>query len=118
VETTDTRSVRSQYPEEVEREPIACQLNVDDVVGRADEWRSFVTSRVIEVNRDERSIRLRLEDSERAILVAMDLTRREKACCPFLDFRFVPLPEAIWLEIEAPEGAGAVLDALVDLTRS
>ena len=100
------------------RVPIACSLSHEDAGVRVDEWRQFVNRRVVEVARSERSARLRLEDGSDALLVATDLARREKACCPFFDFRLEILPEAIWLEVEAPLEAAAILDRLVDLGRS
>ena len=71
--------------------------------------------RVVEVARSEGSARLRLEAGDDGLLVAADLARREKACCPFFEFRLVLYPEAVWLEVEAPGDAAAILDGLVDL---
>jgi hypothetical protein len=73
---------------------------------------------VLEVARGEHSARLRLEDGSDALLAATDLARREKACCSFFDFRLEILAEAIWLEVEAPPGAAAILDGIVDLRSS
>jgi hypothetical protein len=101
----------------VARVPIACSLTAGEADTRVEEWRRFVTRRVVEVARSNESVRLRLEDGNDALLLATDLARREKVCCPFFDFRLVLLPEAVWLEVEAPEEAAAVLDGLVDLGR-
>jgi MerR family copper efflux transcriptional regulator len=100
------------------RVPIACSLTADDADVREDEWQQFLRYRVVEVVRSARSARLRLQDGDDSLLVATDLARREKACCPFFEFRLVLLPEAVWLEVEAPDEAVAILDALVDLRRS
>ena len=97
--------------------PIACSLTADDAGARVEEWRHFLNHRVVEIARGEGSARLRLEDGEDTLLVAADLARREKACCPFFEFRLVLLPEAAWLEVEAPDDAAAMLDGLVDLHR-
>lgn len=77
-----------------------------------------MSRRVVEIARSEGSVRLRLEDSDEALLLATDLARREKTCCAFFEFRLVPLPEAVWLEVEAPDEAAAILDELVNLRRN
>lgn len=100
------------------RIPIACSLAADHAGARIEEWRQFVSRRVVEIARSEGSVRLRLEDSDEALLLATDLARREKTCCAFFEFRLVPLPEAVWLEVEAPDEAAAILDELVNLRRN
>lgn len=100
------------------RVPIACALNVDTADARVEEWRRFLDARVVEVERLETAARLRLEGCEETTLVAIDLARREKACCPFFEFRLLLLPDSIWLEIEAPDEAASVLDGLVNLRQS
>ena len=54
--------------------------------------------------------RLRLVDGDEVLAAAADLARREKACCGFFSFRLEPLPEELWLEVEVPPDAAAVLD--------
>ncbi len=97
------------------RIPIACTLTADDTTTRVDEWRQFLNSNVVEVIRTDTSVRLRLEEGGDAILAGVDLSRREKSCCAFFEFRLVPLPDAVWLEIDAPPEAAAVLDGLANL---
>ena len=94
---------------------IACELTADDAEARIEEWRQFLDGRVVEVVRTDRSARLRLVDGDETTLVASDLARREKLCCPFFEFRLVHLPEATWLEVEVPAESAAVLDGLVNL---
>jgi MerR family transcriptional regulator, copper efflux regulator len=108
---------RDKYPLTVAHVPFTCSLMADDATTRVEEWRQFVKQRVVEVDRGERSARLRIEDGEDALVTAARLARSEKACCPFLEFRLILLAEAIWLEIDAPEEAAAILDGLVDLQR-
>ena len=97
------------------RVPIACSLSAGSAGARVDEWRQFLNLRVVEITRSTRSARLRLEDSEDALLAATDLARREKACCSFFEFRLELRPEAVWLEVEAPGEAASILDGLVNL---
>lgn len=95
--------------------PIACELTADDADARLEEWRQFLAGRVVEVKRSDRRARLRLVDGDEAIVVATDLARREKTCCPFFEFRLVPAPEATWLEVQVPAESAAVLEGLVSL---
>ncbi len=97
------------------RAPIVCALSADDAGTRVDEWRQLLNEHVAAVERRGQLARFRLNDSDDALLAAVDLARREKACCPFFELRLVPLPETVWLEVEAPESATAVLDELVSL---
>jgi MerR family copper efflux transcriptional regulator len=99
----------------VVRIPIACSLAADDAGARVEEWRQFVSRRVVEIARNDGSARLRLEGGDDALLAATDLARREKACCPFFDFRLLLLADAVWLEVEAPDDAAGILDELVNL---
>ena len=97
--------------------PVACSLTPGEAGDRVEEWRQFVNCQVVAVERGQRVIRLQLENSTDAVLAAADLARREKACCPFFDFRLVLLPEAVWLVVEAPEEAAALLNGLAGLRR-
>jgi len=97
----------------VPRVPVACTLSADDASARGDEWRRFVASCVVEVERTETGARLRLHDDDDAVLIAADLARREKACCAFFDFRLALVPEGVWLEVDGPAEAAPVLDELL-----
>jgi hypothetical protein len=99
----------------VPRVPIACSLAADEAGNRIEEWRRLLDAGVAEVERTPGSARLRLHDDGATLLAAIDLARREKACCDFFDFRLVPLPDAVWLEVDAPDDAAGVLDGLVGL---
>lgn len=96
----------------VPRAPIACSLDADDRVLRGKEWHEFLDRSVAASERRGSGVRLRLKD-EAAVLAAIDLSRREKACCSFFEFRLELLPEAVWLEVTAPDEAASALDALL-----
>ena len=98
------------------RIPIACSLSARDGVARVQEWRAFAHDHIVDTERTSHAARLRLRDGTDAVLAATDLARREKACCPFFEFRLLLLTDAIWLEVDAPNDAKAVLDGLVSLT--
>ena len=94
--------------------PIACSLTSDDAAVRGDEWRTFVANDVTEVARGATGARLQLREGADTLLTAVDLSRREKACCPFFEFSLDLLSDGIWLVVRAPEDAAPVLDALLE----
>ncbi len=94
--------------------PIACTLSSVNRTTRGDEWRQFLDSSVVEVVRSHTSARLRLIGGEDVILTAVDLARREKACCEFFEFRLELLADVVWLEVDAPVEASTLLDALTN----
>jgi len=93
--------------------PIACSLTPDDAGDRVEEWRRFLSERIVEIKRTDNSARFRLEESGDALLIASDLARREKACCPFFDFRLLLTPDAVWFEVDAPQEAAEVVSELI-----
>lgn len=95
------------------REPIVCTLNSDDKTARGTEWRQFLQSSVMEVIRTDAVARLRLVEGDDVILSAANLARREKECCAFFEFRIDLSSDGVWLEIEAPVDAAALLDDLI-----
>lgn len=92
--------------------PIACTLSAAEKLNRGDEWRQFLVKHVVEVNRYESSTRLRLAEGDGVVVIAVDLARREKACCAFFEFSLELLPDAVWLRVEVPPEAATILDGL------
>jgi hypothetical protein len=92
--------------------PIACTLTATEKVSRGGEWRQFLVDNVVEVVRSEASTRLHLVEGDHVTLIAVDLARREKACCAFFEFDLELLPDAIWLRVGVPPEAAAILDDL------
>jgi hypothetical protein len=92
--------------------PIACTLDAADRAGRGAEWRAFQREVVVERERvSNERLRLRLDpDLEGAVPRAVDLARREKACCGFFEFSLVILAGATWLEVVVPTEASDILD--------
>jgi hypothetical protein len=93
--------------------PIACTLNAAERTHRGGEWQQFLNHYVVEVIRSESFARLRLSEGDGVIVTAVDLARREKACCAFFDFRLGLLADEVWLEVRAPAEAATVLDELL-----
>jgi hypothetical protein len=99
--------------------PVACTLDAADRLERGDEWRDFHREVVVERDRvaPER-LRLRLDPRlDDAAARAIDLARREKACCGFFEFSLVILAEETWLEVAVPATASGVLDEFAVTTR-
>ncbi len=96
--------------------PIECTLDAGSVDDRVEEWRRFLGEAVTRVERAGTAARLLLVPGDEAQLWASDLARRERACCAFFEFRLDLRPEAVWLEVSAPDDAQPVLDGLLDLT--
>src|ERR1700694_2171460 len=92
--------------------PIVCSLSEGDAKQRLVEWRQFLSESVIDIHRSELVARLRLRDGDRVILTAVDLARRERACCAFLGFALELHPQETWLEVVAPNGAASTLRLL------
>ena len=94
------------------RIPVACTLTADSATVRVGEWRQFVRGHVVERQRVGTTARLRLRDTDDALLAAVDLARREHACCGFFDFRLDVSAAAVWLVVGAPADAQPLLDEL------
>jgi hypothetical protein len=100
------------------KDPIACTLDAVDRVERGDEWRAFQREVVVERDRvSKKRLRLRLDhDLADAVTRAVDLARREKACCGFFEFSLLILADATWLEVAVPIEASGILDEFADTT--
>jgi hypothetical protein len=95
--------------------PIACTLSAAEQSTRGDEWRQFLVKNVAEVIRTGSSARLRLVHGNDVIASAVDLARREKACCAFFEFELELLTDEVWLRVTAPAEAATILDGLVTI---
>lgn len=92
---------------------IACSLDQAGMAERGREFNALFTTSLLHIDRRPggATLRFRLED-ETAV---RDLFAREKECCPFWSFTFEPAPDALTVEIGAPEGAEPLLDVLLGL---
>jgi MerR family transcriptional regulator, copper efflux regulator len=98
--------------------PIACTLDAGALDERVEEWRSLVASSVVAVESDASCVRLLLRDSDAALLAAVSLGAREKACCAFFDVAVEIQPESRVLRLSVPEGAEEALASFAELLRS
>ena len=100
--------------------PIACSLSQGELADRVDEWQEFFALHVDAAHHEDNVLRLRLRDGDRdgddvALLAAVSLAAREKACCPFFSFAVDVEVTERWLRVTVPDGAGEVLDEFAGL---
>jgi hypothetical protein len=93
--------------------PIACGLDAISLSERVREWRDFVASSVVSLDARTTSLRLVLEDSERALLAASSLAQREKQCCPFFVVTIEVEADRRTLVFSVPDGAEEALASFV-----
>jgi hypothetical protein len=98
--------------------PIACTLEGGSRSERGDEWRAFVASSVVAVDKGNNNVRFVLRDSDDALVAAASLGAREKRCCAFFDVAIEIEPEERALRLSVPPGAEEALAAFVALLRS
>jgi hypothetical protein len=98
--------------------PIACTLTADGVVERVGEWREFLASMVQTIEATPTRAVLRLIDDDRALLAAVSLAEREKACCAFFEFSFAVAGSGTDLHMAVPAEAEEVLAGLLALRSS
>jgi hypothetical protein len=98
------------------RVPIACTLSADDAGARIEEWRRFFTTSIDQVDRvGPQRLRVRLVHSPEALLAAIDLADREKACCGFFAFAVELELDGWWLAVAVPSEATEALADFVGL---
>jgi len=98
------------------RIPIACTLTSEAAVARLEEWRSFLAHSTGAVQKSgELALRVQLDGSARATEAAVDLARREKACCGFFEFSIEVEADACWLSIKVPPDAVGALEDFASL---
>jgi hypothetical protein len=95
--------------------PIACTLDAKSLAVRTDEWRQFVASSVVAVESDDTTLRLVLDASESALVVAASLGAREKACCAFFSVDIELDADRRALRFSVPAGAEEALAAFAAL---
>jgi DNA-binding transcriptional MerR regulator len=88
--------------------PVACTLTVADRPARLDEWNELLA---LAVDRTPvpGGLRLRFPPDPHVAGRLGDLAVREQACCSFFTFALHLAPDAVTLEVQAPEEALPVL---------
>jgi hypothetical protein len=97
--------------------PIACALSATELPKRLAEMADLGRSALIDARTAPLEVQLRfaagvgIRDRLEAVVAA------ESQCCAFLTMRVTDEPDAVVLDISAPEGAEAVLGELADAFR-
>jgi hypothetical protein len=92
--------------------PIACSLSAEDRAGRNGEFAAILGRGLLAREDTPIGIRLRFRRSPGLEQDLTDLTRREKECCPFFDFRIETSGDQVLLEVGAPPDARPIVDQL------
>ncbi len=95
--------------------PIACTLSADAVGNRVAEWRRFLATMVQQVDHQANNVTLTLLGGRDAVLTAVDLAQREKACCSFFEFSIDLDGTETRLTIDVPAEADPILNELLAL---
>jgi hypothetical protein len=98
--------------------PLACSLPAYDLAERREEIGELLRRGPIGRERRARTLRLHFDRSPSVADAVHDLVRRERECCPFLDFTVEDGASELVLSIRAPAEAAAVLDGFAALAES
>ena len=99
---------------------VACTLPIREAGARLSAFGELVGDRLEGVSRSGDRLRIRVRRDGDAELEAKASTWaiEEKGCCAFLGFEIESDPEAVTLDIIAPDGAGATLERIEWIARS
>ena len=94
--------------------PIACSLSPIEMAGRQEEARELARQALVGRERRDGGVRLQYRYSEEVDLAVRDLVRRERVCCPFLEFALEAGAERLTVDISAPPEAQTLLDSIYE----
>lgn len=99
---------------------VACTLPVIEAAERLNAIGDLVGDRLEDVSRHGDRLRIRIGRGGDADLEskASAWAIEEKGCCAFLGFEIEPEPDAVTIEIIAPDGAAATLDGIEWIVRA
>ena len=95
--------------------PISCTLTAADASQRVGEWQVALSQWVDICEQDGSTATLALRSGTNALLAAVDLAEREKACCPFFSFSIAIKDGSARLHIGVPAEATSLLTGLLSL---
>ena len=98
-----------------EHRTIACSLSAAELSERGDELSELAGRALAGREREDGRVRLRFRAEPGVAEQVEDLARRERECCPFLDFAVQDGASELVLSIRAPAAAAAVLDGFAAL---
>src|SRR4051794_39136396 len=94
--------------------PIACSLSSADLAERLAEMNSLGRSALLDVEQDATRAVLRFRAGDQTAERLSAIVEAEAHCCAFLDMSIDARGDALTLIIDAPAGAGLVVDELVE----
>ena len=95
--------------------PLACSLTAADQANRRLEFDAILERGLLAREWTPSGIRLRFTPSPGLEEDLADLTRREKQCCPFFEFRIDSLEGEIVLDVGAPVEGRPIVERLFAL---
>lgn len=110
-----TRPVPEQEPDAWRQAPVACTLSGAELGERTEQWRTLIARAE---RREDIPDGLRLIFPAGADLAAdvAALAAAEQGCCAFFDFTLHLTPNALQLDVRAPESAAGMLADLFGVT--
>ncbi|WP_405819506.1 heavy metal-responsive transcriptional regulator [Streptomyces sp. NBC_01390] len=110
-----TRPAPEREPEPWRQAPVACTLGGAELGERTEQWRTLIARAE---RREDIPDGLRLTFPSRADLAAevAALAAAEQGCCAFFDFTLHLTPDALQLDVHAPESAAGMLADLFGVT--
>jgi MerR family transcriptional regulator, copper efflux regulator len=107
--------VKVAYPGSVRQPiPIACSLTASEQADRSEEFATVLQRGLLGREEIPGGVRLHFRRSTGLREDLVELTEREKECCPFFDFRIDASDEEVVLEVIAPEEARPIVDLLLE----
>ena len=97
--------------------PIACSLSADELARRLAQMAALGRAALIDTRVETTHAELRFAPDPGIQARVQAIATAESHCCAFLAMRVREDPDAVVLEIDAPEDAGLVLTELVDAFR-
>jgi hypothetical protein len=91
-----------------------CSLGPEERRERGDEISRLAAQALVGRSRRGRTVQLEYRASEALEASLRDLIRRERECCPFLDFELRGGQGTLTLEVSGPPGASAVLAGIYE----
>jgi hypothetical protein len=95
--------------------PAACSLSPGESSQRAHEFRALAQRALVSRERRDGAVVLTFRTEPGVREAAEDLARRERECCPFLDFRVEERDSHVALAIGAAPEDRAALDVFYEL---
>ena len=97
--------------------PIACSLSATDLSTRLRELAELGRTALVDVRHGQTRAELRFAAGAGVRDRVEGIVAAESQCCPFLAMGVTDEPDTVVLTVQAPDGAEAVLQELVDAFR-